>query len=219
MTAEILVASIFGCGVGGLAFALSIPAQNQLAARLAAFGPTPTFLPQSKTPTATEIFQGLKLQIRKSQSARLERAVLELTDVLGLMSVSLAGGESIFGSLTRIAERAEGEIAREVRRILRAVELGASLPDELAQLGRALPVAPVVEFASKISLSLTRGTPLSEMLDDQAQSVHAEIRNRLLKRGGKNETRMLIPLVFLILPITVIFAIYPSLKLLNFVYF
>ena len=46
--------------------------------------------------------------------------------------------------------------------------------------------------------------------------MREEIKNRLLEQAGKNETRMLIPLVFLILPVTVLFAIYPSLELLNF---
>jgi tight adherence protein C len=54
------------------------------------------------------------------------------------------------------------------------------------------------------------------MLSEQGVSVREEIKSRLLKQAGKNETRMLIPLVFLILPITVLFAIYPSLELLNF---
>ena len=65
-------------------------------------------------------------------------------------------------------------------------------------------------------LSLVRGTALAKMLEDQSQSVRAEIKNQLLRQAGKNETRMLVPLVFLILPVTVLFAIYPSLKLLNF---
>jgi tight adherence protein C len=54
------------------------------------------------------------------------------------------------------------------------------------------------------------------MLSEQALSVREEIKSRLLRQAGRNETRMLIPLVFLILPVTVLFAIYPSLELLNF---
>jgi tight adherence protein C len=65
-------------------------------------------------------------------------------------------------------------------------------------------------------MSLTRGTPLAKMLEDQASSARSEIRNQLLRQAGRNETRMLVPLVFLILPVIVLFAIYPSLKLLNF---
>jgi tight adherence protein C len=69
---------------------------------------------------------------------------------------------------------------------------------------------------NKVSLALDRGTPLAQMLSEQGMSVREEIKSKLLKQAGRNETRMLIPLVFLILPITVLFAIYPSLELLNF---
>ncbi|MSZ17755.1 MAG: hypothetical protein F2613_02295, partial [Actinobacteria bacterium] len=79
-----------------------------------------------------------------------------------------------------------------------------------------LPHPQVSEFVNKVSLALERGTPLAQMLTEQGVSVREEIKSRLLKQAGKNETRMLIPLVFLILPITVLFAIYPSLELLNF---
>ena len=83
-------------------------------------------------------------------------------------------------------------------------------------MSKALPHPQVSEFVNKVSLALERGTPLAQMLSEQGVSVREEIKSRLLKQAGKNETRMLIPLVFLILPITVLFAIYPSLELLNF---
>jgi tight adherence protein C len=80
----------------------------------------------------------------------------------------------------------------------------------------AIPQPQVIELTNKIVLALDRGTPLATMLSELGDSARAEIRNRLFRQAGKNETRMLIPLVFLILPITVLFAIYPSLELLNF---
>jgi tight adherence protein C len=56
------------------------------------------------------------------------------------------------------------------------------------------------------------------MLSSLAESARADQRNDLLKQVGRNETKMLIPLVFLILPVTVLFAVYPSLQLLNIDY-
>jgi tight adherence protein C len=85
-------------------------------------------------------------------------------------------------------------------------------------MSHRLPQRQVSEFTSKLILSLKRGNPLAEMIREQAASARSEIRNELLKQAGRNETRMLIPLVFLILPITVLFAIYPSLQLLNINY-
>ena len=64
-------------------------------------------------------------------------------------------------------------------------------------------------------MALKRGTPLVFVISEQAETVRQAISSDLMKQAGKNETRMLIPLVFLILPVTVLFAIYPSLQLLS----
>jgi len=69
-----------------------------------------------------------------------------------------------------------------------------------------------------LSVALRRGSPLARMLREQAESARADLRNELLRDVGRNETRMLIPLVFLILPVTVLFAVYPSLQLISLDY-
>ena len=112
--------------------------------------------------------------------------------------------------------RCDGEIAREFSKAIKAVEYGAAFGAEIKRVAEVLPHPQVAEFVAKVSTSLERGTPLAQMLSEQALSVRDEIKSRLLRQAGRNETRMLIPLVFLILPVTVLFAIYPSLELLNF---
>jgi tight adherence protein C len=146
----------------------------------------------------------------------LEKALFELPEIVDLLVVSLRSGDGIFRSFEKVVPRCEGELARELTRVLRGVEYGAPFGDELRSVAISLPHPQVTEFVNKVVMSLQRGTPLAQMLRELSESVRAEIRNRLLRQAGKNETRMLVPLVFLILPITVLFAIYPSLELLNF---
>jgi tight adherence protein C len=135
-----------------------------------------------------------------------------------MMSVSLAAGDGIYGALARVVPRANGVLAESLKTLSSSLELGADLEMELTRLSKRLPHRQIVEFTSKLSNALRRGTPLAEMLRSLADSVRADQRNELLKQVGRNETRMLIPLVFLILPVTVLFAIYPSLQLLNIDY-
>ena len=146
------------------------------------------------------------------------KVLFELPDFLDLLSVSISAGESIYSSLARVVPRLNGQLATELSTTLRALELGSDLPTELEDLARRLPQRQVIEFCSKLNLALRRGTPLAKVLGEQAESVRQEVLNQLTKQAGKNETRMLVPLVFLILPVTVLFAVYPSLKLLNIAY-
>ena len=155
-----------------------------------------------------------KLVTRK----RLRTAVSELPEILELMAVSLSAGDGLFGALARVTPRANGVLAESLQKVLLALELGADLETELAWLARNLPQRQIVESTNKLSIALRRGTPLSQMLRSLAESTRSELRNDLLKQAGRNETRMLIPLIFLILPVTVLFAVYPSLQLLNIDY-
>ena len=93
--------------------------------------------------------------------------------------------------------------------------MGETLEHGLSQFANENPLAEGREFANKLSLALRRGTPLAQLLSDQAETIRGQLRNDLLKAAGRNETRMLIPLIFMILPVTVLFATYPSLQLLQ----
>ena len=147
-----------------------------------------------------------------------QRVLFELPDFLELLSVAISSGESIYAALRRVVPRLSGVLGAELSKTLQALELGSDLPSELADLAERLPQRQVIEFCSKLNLALRRGTPLAKVLGEQAESVRQEVLNQLTKQAGKNETRMLVPLVFLILPVTVLFAVYPSLQLLNISY-
>ena len=155
-------------------------------------------------------------QFRSDTSAKLERALNELPELIDLIAVSLRAGDGVYRSFATVIPRCDGEIASEFSKALKSVDNGAAFGTEIKQVAQALPHPQVSEFVAKVCASLERGTPLAQMLSDQGLSVREEIKARLLRQAGRNETRMLIPLVFLILPVTVLFAIYPSLELLNF---
>ena len=214
MSPAFLIAIFFGVGVSGLVYNLIGSRRLSLASRIG----FPTAATRNKVNTS-DIKQLLGHLVRKIQvknSKKITQALFELPEVLDLLIVSLRSGEGIYQSLRAVVPRATGELARELSKCLAAVNFGAALSEEIRKLPNTLPHPQFAEFSSKIVMSLARGTPLANMLEDQASSARSEIRNQLLRQAGKNETKMLVPLVFLILPVIVLFAIYPSLKLLNF---
>ena len=62
---------------------------------------------------------------------------------------------------------------------------------------------------------MTRGTPLIETLSHAVAEARNIERANLLTAAGKAEISMMIPVVFLILPISILFALYPSLTSLS----
>ena len=204
----------FGLGVAGLMYNLTGTTRKTLMHRV-----TVSFLPTREAVRESAISRFFANSTRKLNLARSSRATAafyELPEVLDLLVVCLRAGGGVYQSLQTVVPRASGELAKELSRVLLAAHYGSSLSNEIRKLPESLPHPQFAELSNKVILSLVRGTALAKMLEDQAQSVRSEIKNQLLVQAGKNETRMLVPLVFLILPVTVLFAIYPSLKLLNF---
>jgi tight adherence protein C len=86
---------------------------------------------------------------------------------------------------------------------------------ELQELASQAKSEPVRELATKLSVALNNGSALGDLLGDFVQSSTSALRAELLIIAGRNETKMMIPMVFIILPITVMFALFPSLALIQ----
>jgi len=149
-------------------------------------------------------------------SKRVSRQIdAELPDLIDLACGALLTGQSLHSAIERVASRSKSLVSGELQVFLRNVSLGQSLSSELAALCERRPTAAMKEFVNKISISIARGTPLAESFEALSASLRERRAFDLLKRAGVNETKMLIPLVALVLPTTVLFALYPSVMVLN----
>lgn len=214
MNSALLISITFGLGVSGVVYSFLGSRRLSLASRIGFT--TRSNLATVSTSSIQQLVERLRRKVQAKSSQKISRALCELPEILELLIVSLRSGSGIYQSLQIVVPRSSGELARELAKCLTAVNYGAALTDEIRKLPKTLAHPQFAELANKIAMSLTRGTPLAKMLEDQSSSARSEIRNQLLRQAGRNETRMLVPLVFLILPVIVLFAIYPSLKLLNF---
>jgi tight adherence protein C len=214
MSFEYVLAVSFGIGVAGFIYQLANAPVPSLVSRVTSWQPQGRGVPVRFSPKV--LLNRLGSVLSAPNKSKLDRALFELPEVIDLLVVHLRAGDGIYRSFAAVIPRCEGELAKEFSRVLLEVDYGAAFSQQIKSVATNLPQPQVIEFTNKVVLALERGTPLARMLSDLSDSTRAEIRNRLIQQAGKNETRMLIPLVFLILPITVLFAIYPSLELLNF---
>lgn len=146
-------------------------------------------------------------KLKASSAAAIDR---EMPDLVELMAVVLQTGESVQAAFDLIATDGVGVFAGAIKQTRMRLQLGESLDHELQALCVELPTAGVREFANKLAIAINRGTPLAQSLSDLAQTLRRRVANHLLAKAGANETKMLIPLVTIVLPVTVIFALYPS---------
>lgn len=140
----------------------------------------------------------------------------ELVSILQMASIMISAGESPISSLKYIAERSEGVISEMIRSEFNNLETGGSLVKTLDYLAITSRSKQVKRLGNSIQVALDRGSPILQVIQNQVNSINKEIHTQLLRKSGKSEIELLIPVVFLILPISILFAIWPSLYGLNF---
>jgi tight adherence protein C len=153
--------------------------------------------------------------LQRAARARLERIANELPTILEFLTLSLSAGEGILDALRRVSRIGHGALAGELARVVADVNTGLPLAESLESLADGIRLAALSRCVEQIVGALERGTPLAETLRAQAQDCRDDAKRDLLEIAGKKEVTMLIPLVFLILPTTIAFAIFPGIFVLQ----
>jgi tight adherence protein C len=171
----------------------------------------------SKTSLSAKLKPRERISTNKVRDSKFNslNALMEIPDFASLLWFAVSAGESLEVALRISVSRSTGYVSKEFEGVLRNVDHGALLALELQNLAFESKSDYVKELAMKLSVALGNGSALSELLGDFVQSATASLRTELLSKAGKNETKMMIPTVFVILPVTVMFALYPSLALIQ----
>jgi tight adherence protein C len=147
-----------------------------------------------------------------AELARREQAMLsEFPVVADLLALSVVAGEAPVDALDRVCRLTRGELARDLSRALARARSGTPVTRALGDLAEQKTLEPFNRFLQGLVVAIERGTPLADVLRAQAVDVREAGKRALLEAGGRKEISMMIPVVFLILPVTVLFALYPGL--------
>lgn len=153
--------------------------------------------------------------LARAAKRRSLRIAQEFPTVVEFLALSVSAGESIGEALRRVARAGSGELAGELQRVVARQAAGQPIAESLAELRDDLQLPAVSRLIDQIIAALERGTPLTEVLRAQAADARDDAKRSLLEAAGAREVAMLVPLVFLILPVTVLFAVYPGLLVLQ----
>lgn len=134
----------------------------------------------------------------------------ELPSVADLLALAVAAGESPVAGLQRVLHVCQGALADELGRVLAGIRTGTPVPLAFDELAARTGVPVVARFCEGIAVAVDRGTPLVDVLHAQAADVRESSRRELIEAGGRKEVAMMIPVVFLIMPVTLLFAFYPA---------
>jgi tight adherence protein C len=146
-----------------------------------------------------------------SQVSVRERKVLAEFPVLAeLLALAVAAGESPVAALDRVVRRSGGELSRDLAVVLSAVRTGVPVAEAFDRMSATTGIPSVARFAQGVAVAVERGTPLADVLHAQAADVREAGRRELIEVAARKEIFMMVPVVFLILPVTVLVAFWPG---------
>jgi tight adherence protein C len=117
---------------------------------------------------------------------------------------------TIPAAIERIGNRGSGVLASECRLIATEIELGVSTADALHASERRVGHDGWGRLVEHLTAARRHGTPLAEIVRALADDEAAAAGRRLVESASTRETMMMFPLVFGILPATVLIAVYPG---------
>ena len=196
--------AVAGVAAGGVAVVLLVLAGRASGALV--------LLPALTGLAAASLFD---LALSRAATARIARIEDELPTVLEFLALCLSAGEGILDSLRRVSQVGAGELTGELRGIVLAVGTGSSLSESLTALSTRLQIPALSRAIDQLVAAIDRGAPLSHVLHSQALDAREDAKRRLIERAGRKEIYMLVPLVFLILPLSILFAVFPGIFMLR----
>ncbi len=139
----------------------------------------------------------------------------EFPTVAELLALAVGAGETPLAALERMANSTAGVLSDELSATLSDVRSGIPLPAALTAMAHRTTIPTIARFTDGVATAIERGTPLTEVLRAQAEDARDASHQALMEIGGKKEIAMMIPVVFLLLPVTVLFALFPGLHMLS----
>ncbi|MGO4384613.1 type II secretion system F family protein [Specibacter sp. RAF43] len=146
---------------------------------------------------------------------RRARILAEFPALAELMALAVGAGESAGSALERVCRQSSGVLSAEFSLVLAQTRTGRPLVEALSAASQRLKIPALTRFVDAISVAVNRGTPLADVLRAQAQDVRDVAKRELMETAGRKEIGMMVPLVFGVLPLTVVFAVFPGLALLE----
>ena len=143
---------------------------------------------------------------------RRERIESDLPMVLEMLSSAMAAGLTLNLALGFVARKTEGPLADELRLVDKEVRIaGYELTEALRRMAERVGLTSVSVFASAVIQATAQGAGVARVLKGQAEQARERYYQKVEEQANKTPTKMLFPLLFLIMPCVFVIILTPML--------
>ena len=149
--------------------------------------------------------------VRRRARFRLTAIDRELPELIDLLVVTVEAGMGLGSSLQMASSKIRGPLADELRLTLQEQRMGRSISEALMRMLDRVNTKNMRSFVRSVVQGETLGVSIGTIMRNLSLEMRKRRRQSAEERAQKAPTKMLFPLVFLILPAFMLVALGPAL--------
>lgn len=151
----------------------------------------------------------------RSQIVSRHKAMLRLLpEVIDLLALCMGAGLDFLGALNRVVAAEAGSqkkepLLEELSVVIQEIKFGKRRSEALKAMGKRVNLPELSSFVRTLVQADRMGTPIAEVLAAHSEDVRFERYNRAERAALKAPIKVLVPLIFCILPCVAIIVAAP----------
>ena len=141
------------------------------------------------------------------RSEKLQRA---LPDAIDLLTISVESGLGFDAACAQVSKNTEGPLAEEFARMLQEMQIGRGRSEALRSLADRTSIPDLRSFVSAMVQADAFGIPVGQVLRVQSSEIRVKRRQWAEEMAQKVPVKILVPLIFCILPCLFIAVLGPA---------
>ncbi len=141
---------------------------------------------------------------------RADKLRQALPDAIDLLTISVESGLGFDAAVSQVARNTEGPLADEFARMLQEMQIGLSRTDALRSLAERTSLPDLRQFVSAMVQADAFGIPIGSVLRVQSSEIRVKRRQWAEEAAQKVPVKILVPLIFCILPCLFIAVLGPA---------
>ena len=145
---------------------------------------------------------------QRTLEAKSEAVLSQFADVVSKLALLINAGMILREAWEKIAEKGEGELYDEMRRVVDNVNNGMSEIDAFTEFGTRCTAPEIKKFTSTLIQGMVKGNrELVEMIKQQSREFWDSKRHRARQQGEKAASKLLIPICIMFLGIILMIVV------------
>ena len=133
-----------------------------------------------------------------------------LPNAIDILSACMSAGLTFQAGILKLSQRMTDDLGQEFGLVLSRSRIGQPLNAGLVEMGERVGVEEVVRFASAVVQAEEFGTPVSTILEKQAEDLRRARKQRAQEKAQKAGIKMLFPMMGCVFPTLFIILLGPA---------